>query len=233
MEQHPLGEPGTKTEPQQNTMSFHESMMWVLLGLAVIITVKFLEFKLHQSWSDWGLLPRTLRGLAGIITMPFLHKDYEHLFGNCFALFVLGLTLFHFYPRVALRVIFISALSGATLVWLFARPAYHIGASGVVYSLSAFLFLSGVLRRDRGSRGAALIVALLYGGEVWGIFPLQEGVSWEGHLCGAIAGCYLALLYRGIDLPEEPEEEEEPEEDWEDPENPNANPWAGHIVGHD
>ena len=181
--------------------AFQLQLIAVLLGLFAIWSVKIVETFWGLSLYQWGMYPRTLKGLLGIATMPFLHADFQHLYSNSFALLVLGLGLFHFYERVAKRVLAYSTILAGGLVWLLARPVYHIGASGIVYSLSAFLFLSGVLRRDRRSMGAALVVALLYGGAVWGVLPFYPQISWEGHLFGAVAGCYLALIYRNVDRP--------------------------------
>lgn len=81
-------------------------------------------------------------------------------------------------------------------VWVFAREAFHIGASGIIYSWAAFLFVSGVIRNHPRLMALSLLVAFLYGSMVWGIFPLRERVSWEGHLMGMVAGVVLALFYR-------------------------------------
>lgn len=191
----------TGDEKGQQRAHFQWSLLQTLVLLCGPWTVKVYEQLQGVDFSDWGLLPRDPSGLWGILTMPFLHKDFEHIYNNSFGLFILGTGVFFFYPKVAWRVVVATSIAGSTLVWLMARPNYHIGASGVVYGLSAFLFFSGVLRHDRASRGGALIVALLYGGTVWGIFPLQQGVSWEGHLFGALVGGYCAVVFRDVDLP--------------------------------
>lgn len=190
------------------------SLTLALLLLLPLWTVKVIELRLADSFIDWGLFPRSLEGLMGIITMPFLHGDLDHLYHNSFGVGLLGMGLFLVYPRVAWRVLGLSSLACGCLVWLFGRESYHIGASGVVYALIFFLFISGVVRRyDRPAKGMALIVSMLYGGAIWGIFPLYKGVSWEGHLFGAVAGFYLAMLYRDVNLPvllPEEDQEEEP-----------------------
>lgn len=180
---------------------FQDSLLATLLLLLAMWSVKVYELRWHDSLSEWGLAPRTAKGLLGVFSMPFLHKDLSHLYHNSFGILVLGLGLFYLYPRVAWRVLVGSTLAGGLLVWCFARDSLHIGASGVVYALSAFIFLGGCLRHDRKSRGGALVVALLYGAAVWGVFPFQQGISWEGHLAGALAGIFLAIFYRSVDLP--------------------------------
>ncbi len=214
--------------PAQAGALFRWSLIRILLILCLLWAIRVFVQMRDLDLTAYGLYPRTAAGLWGILTMPFLHGDIDHLYHNSFSLFLLGLCLFFFYPKVAWRVLLLSTLLGGALVWALARPSYHIGASGVVYSISAFLFISGLVRRDRMSRGAALLVMLNYGASIWGLFPLQQGVSWEGHLFGAIAGASLALVYRQVDLPvpeswpdeldEEPQDEEPQalaEHDWE------------------
>lgn len=145
-----------------------------------------------------GILPRTLRGLTGILVSPFVHADLEHLLNNSVPLFVLGWMLVYFYPKVSGRVTLASWLVGGLWVWLTARESYHIGASGIVYGLAAFLFTSGVIRRQRGLMTVSLIIVFLYGSLWWGMLPLIPHMSYESHLFGAAAGVVFAFLYRHV-----------------------------------
>ncbi len=200
---------GSVSESHGERPSLGDILLLVLLFLFVIWTIKVWESLSGQSLAQWGMRPREVRGLLGLVTMPLLHKDFAHLVSNSVALLTLGVTLLYFYPRVAFRVVVGVWLLGGLLVWLLARPSIHIGASGIVYGLASFLFFGGVIRRNRASVGPALIVAMLYGGAVWGILPIERGISWEGHLFGAVTGLGFAILYRNVDrpLPEEwPEE---------------------------
>ena len=199
-------------EPTSKGESFHTHILYVSTIVLFIWSVEITELLLQTSFSHWGLKPRTAQGLLGIVTMPFLHGDFDHVWSNSFGLIALGLMMLQFYRRVTLRVVIISTLCSGALVWLFARPSYHIGASAVIYALSGFLFISGLLRRDRASLGALLIVSFLFGASVWGVLPLQVGISWEGHLFGALTGIALAFIYRNVDLPPSEEETEEPEQ---------------------
>lgn len=190
---------------------FLEHVMWVLLGLFVIWGVFVLETYLGVSWSHRGLYPRSIEGLWGVVTMPFLHGDLEHLMNNSFGLLILGLLSFQYFERETPWVVLAITLGGGLLVWFFARPVYHIGSSGIVYGLSAFLFFSGIFNRTRQFKGAALIVAMLYGSSVWGLLPIYVGVSWEGHLFGALVGVYMAALFRRVpDVPVEDDEDAPP-----------------------
>lgn len=148
--------------------------------------------------AQYGILPRTAKGLWGILVSPFVHADLEHLFNNSTPIFVLGWMLVYFYPKVSGRVVAVSWLMGGLWVWATARESYHIGASGVVYGLAAFLFTSGVIRRQRGLMTVSLLIVFLYGSMWWGMLPLVERISYESHICGAVAGVLLALVYRHV-----------------------------------
>jgi membrane associated rhomboid family serine protease len=128
---------------------------------------------------------------------------------------LLSLALFYFYRDIAYKIWLLIYLIGGILLWAVGRPAYHIGASGLIYGLAAFLFLSGVLRRVRSLMAISLLVVFWYGGMVWGLLPFDFEVSFEAHITGAVAGIILAVVYR--DQGPEPErallEEEEEEEE--------------------
>ena len=170
-----------------------------LVGLITVMILGLIffadrEFNLHLS--QYGVFPRTVDGLKGILFYPLIHGSLEHLFNNSVPLLVLLFCLFYFYSSIAVRtVVFIYLFSGIW-IWISARQNYHIGASGVVYGLAAFIFFSGLFRRDNRMIAISLIVAFLYGSMVWGILPIRERVSWEGHLWGGISGLALAWLYR-------------------------------------
>ncbi len=146
--------------------------------------------------SNYGIYPRELKGLLGIISSPFIHGDWKHLFNNSVPLIVLGSALFHFYKRLAPRVWVYSIIYTGILVWLGGRPSFHIGASGLVYALAFFLFSSGFIRKHRPLMAISMAVVFVYGGMIWGIFPREEHISWEAHLYGAFNGIFWALYYR-------------------------------------
>jgi hypothetical protein len=109
---------------------------------------------------------------------------------------VLSSALFYFYSNVKWKVLFFGTLLTGVLTWFLGRPAYHIGASGVVYMLVSFLFFKGILSKQFQLIALSLIVVFLYGGLVWYLFPVDEQISWEGHLSGFIVGTFLALLLK-------------------------------------
>ena len=176
----------------------------VLPGIFVIILwlVKIFEVTAHTDLSVYGLYPLKLRGLIGVLTCPFLHADFSHLSANSIPLFFLGGMLFYFYREIAFRVFFLTWLLTGFWVWCFARgEGIHIGASGIVYGLASFLFFSGIIRRETKLMALTLLIAFLYGGLVWGVFPQffpQQRISWESHLMGLLAGLILAIYYRKI-----------------------------------
>ncbi len=172
----------------------------ILPALAVLMlwVVHLLAGAYELDLARFGLWPRHAEGLAGIVLAPLIHGDLEHLFNNSVPLFVLGWCLVYFYPRAAGRVTLGIWLLTGLWVWISARADRHIGASGVVYGLAAFLFASGVLRRQRALMAIALLVVFLYGGLIWGVFPIAPRMSWESHLWGGLAGLAMAIVYRKV-----------------------------------
>jgi membrane associated rhomboid family serine protease len=203
----------------------------VLVGALWI--VKLLEWKSGYLLTEYGVLPRTVKGITGIFTAPFIHGDYKHLISNSIPLLILGAGIFYFYNSLAYKVFVWIYLLGNFWLWLGGRESYHIGASGLVYGLTTFLFFSGVFRKETRLMALSLLVVFLYGSMVWGIFPLFVGVSWEAHLFGSIAGLLMAVVYRK-DGPqrklyewEKPGFSDEPDDDdafWKIPEAENVLP---------
>ena len=150
--------------------------------------------------NEYGLYPLKIKGLPGIITAPLLHAGFSHLFANTVPLLVLGSLLFYFYRSLAWKVLLLIWLMTGIWVWVFARgSAAHIGASGIIYGLASFLFLSGIIRREPRLMIITLLVTFLYGSLLWGLFPQffpKEHISWESHLMGLLSGALLAIWYR-------------------------------------
>jgi membrane associated rhomboid family serine protease len=144
----------------------------------------------------FGLIPRDLGGLDGIIAMPFLHGSFAHLMANTPPLLVMGALLVATTTRALLPVNAMVIGLGGGLVWLFGNSAIHIGASGLIFGWFGFLVVRGLVDRSLITLGAASVVGVLYGSILWGVLPGQTGVSWEAHLFGAIAGAAAAFLVR-------------------------------------
>ncbi len=168
--------------------------------LFVMWMVKIVEYTFNISLVNLGTYPLDIKGIKGIFLMPFIHGDWDHLMANSVPFLILSSALFYFYSSISLRVLIgIWFLSGVW-VWFGGRPSWHIGASGLIYGLSSFLFVSGLIRKDTRLAALALIVTFLYGSLIWGafpdFFPKEKNISWEGHLGGAVAGLLLAIYYR-------------------------------------
>ncbi|MGF1564018.1 MAG: rhomboid family intramembrane serine protease [Flavobacteriales bacterium] len=145
---------------------------------------------------QFGTRPRSVEGLIGILTTPFLHGSFDHIKGNSLSFLTLSSFLIFFYREIAFRVVGWLYLVSGIVLWFIAQGGNHIGASGVIYGLASFLFVSGIVRKDPVLLRVALAVAFLYGSIVWWILPIEPGVSWEGHLAGALVGAILAVVFR-------------------------------------
>lgn len=156
----------------------------------------FLEIKFGNNFNRYGIYPQTLTGLRGIIFSPFLHSSFEHLFSNSIPLLVMLASLYYFYEGIATKVLLWGIFLTGLLTWSFARPSYHIGASGVVYFLVSFIFFSGIFRKYYRLAAVSLIVVFLYGSTVWYIFPIKEEISWEGHSSGFLVGFIFAFIFK-------------------------------------
>jgi len=209
--------------------SFLGAVLLVLLPVAVFV---YEQVSGHYL-SDYGLLPRNLSGLRGIFFMPFLHGDLSHLLSNMSALFVLSWLGIYTFKRLYWGMLLFVWLASGTWTWIFARPDYHIGASGIVYGVAIFSLVSGFLSKNKSLQGLTLLTAFLYGGFIWGAFPWEytRDISWEGHLAGAVAGLAVALVMRtefpkdpvySWDIEPEPEIIDPEEAYWELPEEKSA-----------
>jgi membrane associated rhomboid family serine protease len=166
-------------------------LLWIILFAQEIFNLNFPY--------EFGLYPRKLSGLIGVITSPLIHGGYAHLLSNSLPVFLLAAGIIYFYPEIGYKAIIIIYIFTGLLVWLLARSVYHIGASGLIYGFASFLFFSGVFKRDNRSIGLALLVTFVYGGMVWGILPGQPGISWESHFLGGIMGLVCAFIFRKKD----------------------------------
>ncbi len=184
---------------EQEKQHLKSSVLLPLAFVAIIWLIKIAETLLNFELSGLlGVYPRTLSGLKGIFSYPLVHGNWEHLLSNTMPLLVLGSLFMNSYHSIAWRVLPIIYIGSGFGIWFIGRPANHIGASGLVYGLAFFLFFSGLWRKDRSSMALAAFVAIFYGGMTWGLYPMEEQVSWEGHLAGAFVGTICAYLYRHI-----------------------------------
>lgn len=165
--------------------------------IAIMWLVWTSEILFETDLSFLGIYPLSLKGMPGIFLSPLLHADIRHLYNNTIPLFLLATGLFYFYSEVALRVFSMTWIITGLLVWLAGRDAWHIGASGLIYGIAAFLFFSGILRKYFRLVALSLLVVFLYGSMVWGLFPeIYRNVSWESHMLGFVSGILLSVWFR-------------------------------------
>ncbi len=180
--------------------SSFEAFFYPTMLLIVLWVVYWADHLFKFDFYKWGVLPRSFEGLKGIIFMPFIHSEREiqHIVNNSAPTFFLLAALIYFYREIALKVFFVGWFTTGLLLWIYAdnHGAYHIGISGLIYMLAGFLFTSGVLRKFLPLQAISLFVVFLYGSMIWGVFPMQQKVSWEGHLMGLIVGVALAIVYK-------------------------------------
>lgn len=181
---------------QAERRSLFISILLPLTFVALLWLVKCFEVFSGVSLAHFGLLPRTLPGLAGIFTSPLIHADFGHLFSNSVPLAALGIIMFIFYREIAFQVFWWIYFMTGLWVWAAGREVYHIGASGLVYGFVCFVFFSGVFRWDMRLLRASLLVLVFYGGLIWGILPGQQQISWESHALGSLAGIITAFYFR-------------------------------------
>jgi membrane associated rhomboid family serine protease len=174
----------------------------IALGfVALIWVIELLNWGFNLGPEDFGVRPRQLAGLPGILFAPLVHGGFAHLIANSLPLLVLGTAMLYLYPSAALRVLPAVYLGPGVAVWFFARGGVHVGASGLVYGLVSYIFVAGLIRRDRRAIAASLLVSFMYGALVWGVLPIEPGVSWETHLAAALIGVVLAIALRRLDMP--------------------------------
>lgn len=167
-----------------------------LVAIFLIWFVYWFELNFGYNFTKYGILPQKIKGLRGVLFSPFIHSSTSHLFNNSIPLVVLLWSLFFFYNKLALKVLGAGFILTGLLTWSFARESYHIGASGIVYMLFSFIFFSGLLRKHYRLVALSLTVVFLYGGMIWYVLPIKEGMSWEGHLSGFIIGLIMALVFK-------------------------------------
>jgi len=176
-----------------------EAISYAILLLLLLWSILLVERFYPNEFIELGILPQKLEGLKGVLFSPLIHSpnDWSHLLNNSLPAAILLASIVYYYREIAFKIILFSWLFSGFFVWAFAQSkGYHIGFSGVIYAFVGFLFTSGTLRKFRPLQGISLFVVFVYGSMIWGIFPTEERISWEGHLSGLIVGVILAFVYR-------------------------------------
>ena len=179
-----------------NKKQLFKIIKFPLLFILLIWVIKFYEYLSGLSFIQFGIYPQKISGLKGIFFSPFIHNDISHLANNSIPLFLLSTMLFYFYKKIASKVLILILIISGFWLWCIGRPSYHIGASCIIYGLAGFIFISGIIRRQPELSSISLIVTFIYGGLIWGVFPIKDTISWEGHLSGLLSGIVLAFYFR-------------------------------------
>lgn len=167
-----------------------------LSAVLILWTIYYLELQFQINLNHLGIYPRALSGLPGIFFSPLIHGSLEHLYNNTIPLALLLASLFYFYSNNAWQVLFLGLVLSGMLTWIIGRPSYHIGASGLIYVLVSFIFFKGIFTKYYRLVALSLIIVFIYGSMFWYIFPIEDGISWEGHLGGFITGLLLAFIIK-------------------------------------
>ncbi len=195
-----LGKPDPRyTQGKKAQANFRLALKVAFLFLAALWLVFLLDALLGLKLNRFGLRPGSVPGLIGVVTAPLLHGNLSHIFSNSISLVVSLTAILYLYPNSSARVIPMIWLGSGLLAWLIGRPSMHFGASGLIYGLLAYVFFSGILRRDMRSVSVSLLVGFLYGSMIWGVLPIRPHMSWELHLSGGLMGVLLAFFYRKWD----------------------------------
>ena len=191
----------------QRISGLKATVISVAVLLALMWAVGLLNILFDYRLSDYGVIPRTAKGLIGIPLMPFLHGSFDHLVVNTMPALVLGgLVAIQGSRKFLTATVFITLVGGAAL-WIVGRDAIHVGASGLVFGYFGYLIARAWYTRSFVSIVVAVLVTVVYGGILLGVLPFfQEGVSWEGHLTGLVAGVLAARIMWKRGQSEQPEE---------------------------
>jgi membrane associated rhomboid family serine protease len=181
------------SDSRELTLTFGERLKLITSFLGALWAIEIVDtVLLGSTLQNFGLQPRTLDGLVGVLTMPFLHGDWDHIASNTFPLAIFGtLILFRGLNRF-LAVTGITILVSGLLVWIAGSSGNHIGASGLIFGYLGYLMSVGFWERKMGTILLSLGIGFLYGGMLWGVLPGQVGISWEGHLFGFLGGVLAA-----------------------------------------
>jgi membrane associated rhomboid family serine protease len=166
-----------------------------LFILIVLWAVQFLQWFFQLDLSFLGVYPRKFSGLIGIFTMPLVHGSWSHIASNSFSFFIFLVILFYSYKNQAFKVLFFIWITTGLWLWCFARPAWHIGASGVIFGLFAFIFITGILSKKPELIAISLLIWFINAGALWGLLPTNKQISWEGHLLGLLSGALAAFYF--------------------------------------
>lgn len=154
------------------------------------------EINYGFNFNQFSIYPRRFASLGGILASPFLHSDLSHITNNTLSFFVLMLIVRFFYKSNYIKIFVFGILLSGLLTWIIARPAYHLGMSGVIYVLASFIISKSFFSKQYNLIAIAFTVIFIYGSMIWYVFPIDKSISWEGHLSGLISGIVLSFFFK-------------------------------------
>ncbi len=193
---------------KQNTQTIGGELKTQVKILATVVSIFWIIFILNGvifggRLNAFGILPRNLIGLRGILFAPFLHGSFYHVLANTAPFIVLGWLVMLRNIKDFYFVSFISALVSGLGTWLIGSPnSVHVGASGVIFGYFGYLLFRGYFERSFVAIAIAIVIAVTYGGLIWGVLPTRSYISWEGHLFGLIGGIIAAKFLSPIKNPQ-------------------------------
>lgn len=174
---------------------YKNRFFFMLLLIAICWIVQIMNFSLGYSLVSYGVVPRTLEGLIGIFTSPFLHASFSHIISNTLSFLFLGLILTLVVNKDIAEISFLIAICSGLMVWLFAGNGYHVGLSGLIFGYFGFIIASMFYSFNVKVVILGFFVFIFYWTMIFGILPIKEGISWEGHLFGLISGIFISKFY--------------------------------------
>lgn len=172
------------------------SLGYAFCIILIMWAIKSFESLFNLSFYTFGIYPRTLDGLWGVITSPFLHGDFQHLIANTLPMLILSTLLFFFYGKKSILIFILLWLTSGIFTWLIGRLSWHIGASSLIYAMASFLIFGGFFSKNYKLILISILVIIAYSGLIFGLFPTSGPISWEGHLSGALGGLLWAYMFR-------------------------------------
>jgi len=178
-------------------MKIGQNIRFAVAAIVILWLVYFLNLILAIDLRMYGIIPRHVDGLWGIVAAPFLHVDLQHLTANSGVLLVLLAVSLAYSRAQTLKALLIITLLGGTMVWLFGLGgSIHIGASGIIFGLIGYLMCLGLFRHNWKAVMISVVISVLYGGGLYSLLLYVPGISWSGHLFGFLSGVVAAWWVR-------------------------------------
>lgn len=181
--------------PSANTLPFKQQLKTALSVALLISVIEVINLFTNRSLNQFGLIPRDIGGLTGLITAPFLHGSLWHYLSNIIPFTLFSILMMQHGTSRYIKVSFACTVVSGLLVWVFARQAIHVGASGLIYGYFGYLVLAGFLSGRVKLILISLFVGISYGTLVFGVLPIGRYISWESHLFGLLTGLACAYFF--------------------------------------